>query len=194
MGPAEQMEADWELEIGGDAPVIEACWSGFVDLRADPDRISELAECREFPSLADAVIRLNAADSPVWTSKVDVFTPERIDPDEVDATPEETARGISCYIDLLQRKDQIWNDRSKADHECRKICACLRGIELRQCRVDMVVRRALVADTYQLGATVYVTACGRTIVEAKEHLGECLDALTTAIVPASDGRPESRPV
>ena len=30
------MEADWELEIGGDAPVIEAHWTGFVDLRADP--------------------------------------------------------------------------------------------------------------------------------------------------------------
>ena len=26
------MEADWELEIGGDAPVIEADWPGFVDL------------------------------------------------------------------------------------------------------------------------------------------------------------------
>ena len=28
------MEADWEVEIGGGAPVIDALWPGFVDLRA----------------------------------------------------------------------------------------------------------------------------------------------------------------
>ena len=27
------MEADWEVEVGGGAPVIEAFWPGFVDLR-----------------------------------------------------------------------------------------------------------------------------------------------------------------
>ena len=27
------MEADWEFEVGGEAPVIEASWEGFIDLR-----------------------------------------------------------------------------------------------------------------------------------------------------------------
>jgi hypothetical protein len=30
------MEADWEFEVGGDAPVIDALWPGFVDLRLSP--------------------------------------------------------------------------------------------------------------------------------------------------------------
>ena len=40
------MEADWEIEIGGDAPVIEAHWFGFVDLRIEPSRANELPETR----------------------------------------------------------------------------------------------------------------------------------------------------
>jgi len=37
------MEADWEFEVGPDtaglaAPVIDACWPGFVDLRHNPER------------------------------------------------------------------------------------------------------------------------------------------------------------
>ena len=46
------MEADWEVEIGGDAPVIEAQWPGLVDLRANPERICEIAEASAFPPLS----------------------------------------------------------------------------------------------------------------------------------------------
>ena len=35
------MEADWEFEVGGDAPVIDACWPGFVDLRRIPGAARE---------------------------------------------------------------------------------------------------------------------------------------------------------
>ena len=36
------MEADWEVEIGGGAPVIDACWDGYVDLRFNPRMDSSL--------------------------------------------------------------------------------------------------------------------------------------------------------
>ena len=38
------MEADYEVEAGGEAPVIEALWPGFVDLRLQPERIGEIQE------------------------------------------------------------------------------------------------------------------------------------------------------
>ena len=38
------MEADWEVEVGGGAPVIEADWPGFVDLRGEPERVNEMEE------------------------------------------------------------------------------------------------------------------------------------------------------
>ena len=46
------MEADWEVEVGGGAPVIDALWAGFVDLRRQPERIEEIAEAGKFPALA----------------------------------------------------------------------------------------------------------------------------------------------
>ena len=161
--------------------MIDAYWSGFVDLRSHPKRISELSESRELPGLADTLSKLNAAESPVWTSKTDVFTPERVDPDEMGASREEAVFAVACYIDLLLRKDQ-WTDPSKAERKCRQICARLRGIDLRRCRVDIVVRRTLAADPNDLGATAYVTACGPSLVNAKARLAECLDAFTEVIV------------
>ena len=44
------MEADWEVEVGGGSPVIEALWPGFVDLRLYPERIGEIQEAAGFPA------------------------------------------------------------------------------------------------------------------------------------------------
>jgi hypothetical protein len=177
------MEADWEFEIGGDAPVIEPRWQGFVDLRADPTRASDLAEALQLPALADALVRLNATGSPVWTCKTDVFMPDQIDPDELDAAGAEAAYAIACYVDLLTRGDRQW-DPIKAEVACRKLCARLRDIPLRRCRVDMIIRRARIRpDENDLGVTAYLTACGETESDAKSRLAECLSLFSQAIVP-----------
>ena len=176
------MEADWEFEIGGDAPVIEAHWTGFVDLRAHPERVSDLNECRELPALAGALVKLNSADSPVWTSKTDVFVPEDIDADEMNSPADEAAHAVACYIDLLPRSEQRWNIPAKAEWQCRDLCAGLRVIELARCRVDLVVRKAVVAGADDLGITAYFTACGATPSEAKAKLGECLGFMVGAVV------------
>ena len=174
------MEADWEFDIGGDAPVIEGYWSGFVDLRAHPERAFKLVECVEFPALADALIRINAPGSPVWTSKADVFTPETIDPDEMNATAGDAALALACYIDLLVRGGRSWEDMRGAEGACKQLCASLRDIELRCCRADVIVRRALAGDRDGLGATVYLTACGPSAADARVRLGECLTVFAEA--------------
>ncbi|MGA8088894.1 MAG: hypothetical protein WCA10_16580 [Terracidiphilus sp.] len=177
------MEADWEFEVGGDAPIIEAHWPGFVDLREDLRRAAELTEARLLQGLADALVRMNATNSPVWTSKTDVFDPGRLDADELDATREEAQHAIACYVDLLMRSDQQWNSQFKAEQSCREVCARLREIPLRCCRVDLVVRRALIEpERDDLGATAYLTACGRTDCDARSRLAECLAAFAAAIV------------
>ena len=104
------MEADWEIEIGGHAPVIDACWEGFVDLRHAPGRAAELSEARDLPALADALARLNGPSSPLWTSKCDVWRPESFDPDELDAPGRTGENAIACYIDLLPHSHRPWRD------------------------------------------------------------------------------------
>jgi len=178
------MEADWEFEIGGDAPIIEGRWPGFVDLRIEPNRVGDLAETRHLQGLADALARLNAVISPVWTCKTDVFVPGQIDPDELEATGEEATHALACYVDLLPRSDQHWVFPARAEADCRLICARLRDIPLRRCRVDLVIRQAHIEpDSNDLGATAYLTACGTTESDAKSRLAECLSLFAEAIVP-----------
>jgi hypothetical protein len=182
------MEADWEIEIGGDAPVIETYWPGFVDLRISPERICEIAETGQLQGLAEGLTRLNSRNSPVWTCKTDVFEPDRIDADELDAPPDRASCAIACYIDLLMRVEQRWNTPAEAEDYCKLRCAYLREIPLGCCRVDLVIRRAMVGpETEAFGTTAYLTACGRSSKDARSGLGKCLAAFVAAVVPATTG-------
>ncbi len=178
------MEADWEFEIGGDAEVIEAQWPGFVDLRIEPQRAIELAEARQLPGLADALARLNAMNSPVWTCKTDVFDPGPIDPDEFEATHEEATHAIACYVDILMRCDRQWNSPLEAERYCKVSCARLREMRLRRCRVDLVVRAAHIeSELNALGVTAYFAACGRFERDARSRLAESLASFAAIIAP-----------
>jgi hypothetical protein len=179
------MEADWEFEVGGDAPVIDACWAGLIDLRRFPERAWQLSETTQFPALAEALTKLNAAVSPVWTSKCDIWPcleAGEFDPDEMDAPPECTAHAMGCYIDLLPRNDQQWAVPATAAAACKCVCSFLRAIPLRCCRVDLVIRRAYVtAEHMDLGITAYLTACGESSAEAARTLQTALEAFANAL-------------
>ena len=176
------MEADWEFEVGGDAPVIDACWPGLVDLQRAPEAAWNLPECAEFPALAEALATLNAAASPVWSSKCD-FWPRleagEFDPDELDVPTDCAAHAMGCYIDLLPK---IGWQQGQAEAASKQLCGLLRAVPLRSCRADLVIRRALVAaGEVDLGLTAYLTACEHTSAEAKLTLQAALTALTDAV-------------
>ncbi len=169
------MEADWEVEIGGDAPVIEACWPGLVDLQRFPSRVAELDEVQTLPALAGALLQLNAAASPVWTSKCDVWSVAEFDRLELDASAEQSACGIACYIDLLPRSDQQWASHKWRVASCEALCARLHAVSTRCCRVDLIVRQAVIAqDANDFGITAYLTACGSAEMGARQQLAAVL--------------------
>ncbi|HWE85227.1 MAG TPA: hypothetical protein VG267_09805 [Terracidiphilus sp.] len=175
------MEADWEFEIGPDAPVIDAAWPGLVDLRDHPDRIREIGETLA-AGLAPALLRLNSPASPVWTAKCDMWEPGAVDPDEMDATAGEAAFARACYIDLLPREGSGWSGPSLSpsllEAFCRRLCAALKAIPARNCRVDLVARRAILhAGREALGITAYLTACGSAEDRAAAALAAALAAL-----------------
>jgi len=183
------MEADWEFEVGPNeagiaAPVIEAHWPGFVDLQRSPELAWKLEETAQFPALAAALAKLNAADSHVWTSKCDYWPHlERgeFDPDEMDAPPESAAYGMGCYIDLLPKSDQQWTFPFMVEAACKYICSLLRALPICCCRADFVIRRAFITpELMDTGITVYVTSCGESPDEAAQTLQAALAALTDA--------------
>ncbi len=187
------MEADWEVEIGGGAPIIDAAWAGLVDLRRSPERAAELAEAGDLPALGEALKTQNGADSPVWTSKCDVWRPEVFDRDELDAVDGEDVQAIACYIDLLAEEAEAWSTHKAAVVWCQDTCGRLRCRNLRNCRVDLVVRRACFTSEQdgsegEYGVTVYLTACGATYSDAVARLASVLIELAGAVridVPAA---------
>lgn len=133
------------------------------------------------PGLADALQRLNSQHSPVWTSKCDVWPVlEPLDADEMGTSDECTAHAWACYIDLLPRSDQQWGDQQWIVPEmvvswCRVLTEQLRGVPLSCCRVDFIVRRAVIGPgSADIGITAYLTACGANVDAAKERLQEAL--------------------
>lgn len=179
------MEADWEIELGGDAPVIDACWPGFVDLRQFPNRIAELPELSQLPALAATLLRLNdMRASPVWTSKCDVWPVADFDPLELDAPPEAARCAVACYIDLLPRSYQQWPIAKLAIAACETLCARLHSIPLSSCRVDLIIRRAFIkADLQDLGITAYLTACGLDERTVSVHLAAALAVFADSVLP-----------
>jgi hypothetical protein len=180
------MEADWEFAIAAQAdlaaPVIVAAWPGFVDLRGHPRRTADIPEAAHFPALARALVQLNSPASPVWTAKCDVWIPDAFDPDELDAPPFQAHHALACYIDLLPRSDQQWTFPLLIENSCRHVCGILHAIPLRNCRADLIVRRAIVAPSEQtLAITAYLTACGRSPSSARRNLSRALAAFSAAI-------------
>jgi hypothetical protein len=183
------MEADWEVEIAPSAPVIEAIWTGFVDLRRFPDRISEIEETRSFPALAQALRQLNrsisSVDSQVWTSKCDVWVLEQLDPAEMDALIEESTVGLACYIDLLPRDVEIFKNFDRVEKWARSVVSQLRPVSRQCCRADLVIRHAIMSQHEGLGITAYVSACGAGPDSAQSSLNGALGALVETVAATS---------
>ena len=188
------MEADWEVEIGRDAPLIDAAWEGLIDLRRAPELSRQLPESSQLPALASVLVQLNSELSPVWTSKCDVWRPEVFDANELDARPEEGNCALACYIDLVPRGDRLWPSLDYAIAQCKAICGRLHNIALRCCRADLVIRQAHIAPGRQdLGITAYLTACGPTLDSARATLESTLGALGQSVLsPEHPARAASR--
>jgi hypothetical protein len=179
------MEADWEFEVGGDALVIDARWPGFIDLRLAPERAWDLFEAGQFPGLAEALAKLNAGTSPVWTSKCDFWPhlePGEFDSDELDAPPGCAAHAMGCYIDLLPRGARQWALPARAEAWCRCACDLIHAVPLRCCRADLVIRPAWIEPEFMgLGITAYLASCGASFTEAAGTLRDALAAFADAL-------------
>jgi hypothetical protein len=187
--PVMDMEADWEFEIAPDAPMIDAAWTGFVDLRRFPEKALTLVEALHLPTLGPVLVRMNDADSPVWTAKCDVWTTREFDPDELESPHDSANTARACYIDLLARDEQMWSTMDSVAEWCRSLSLRLRSVPLRQCRADLVVRRAmLTADQAGMGVTAYVMGCGVDELDAASALSQAAHALADVVCKAQATR------
>lgn len=173
------METDWEVEIADDAPIIDAAWSGYLDLRSQPDRVNDIAEVAQLPALGRALLRLNSPDSPVWTAKCDVWQIDSIDPDEMNTDLSGSGTGIACYLDLLPAEPNMWITVEGITVWCRELCLRLRSAPVQRCRVDLIIRRAFhMPEQPALGITAYIAGCGASETEAAEALSAATEVFS----------------
>jgi hypothetical protein len=166
------MEADWEVEIGGGAPVIEAEWPGFVDLRGEPERVNEMEEVARFAPLGKLLKALNAPTSPLGTAKCDVWEAE--------------SGELCCYVDLLPVEGRVFSDWAEAENFCREVVVRLEakpevdsGSEI---RVDLVVRAAVAGQMEGFGVTAYLSAAPAAMAIAETALVAAMDAFADAVL------------
>ena len=187
------MEADWSVEIGADLPVIAVPWEGFIDLRHAPSLASGLEEAATAPALARALVTLNAAISPVFTAKCDLWllTPDDIDPLEFGASREQAQQGIACYIDIVARDAEVF--ASFAAHEAwvRASTIELREVELLRARVEFVVRASSVDDHEGFAVTLYTAACAVTEADVKSTFHDALGTATAITIRQATKRASS---
>jgi hypothetical protein len=175
------VEADWAVEMGGEASWIETEWAGFADLRREPEAVDRVAEVRAHPALRAALLELNGPGSPVFTSKCDVWTmAEAIDPLEFDCGPEEARAGIASYVDVVAAEPELFPWFAGHEAWVRRAAAALRGSKVRRGRVDLVVRAAMAGGVEGFGVTVYAAGCGVDPSAAERAWGEILQAAVVA--------------
>ncbi len=181
------MECDWEVEIAPEGPVIDAAWSGYIDLRLTPSRISQIHEAVQLPALHDVLIQLNSNSSPVWTAKCDVWVPDSFDHREMDASPEAAISGLASYIDLIPADAHLASVLDDVVDWCRRLCLDLKARPSSRCRIDAIVRRACITtDAEGFGVTMYVSACGLSPEEASKALSFALATMTDSVMAVGD--------
>jgi hypothetical protein len=176
------MEADWEVEIGGGAPVIEAEGPGWINLRTQPERVSEIAEAAGFAALRKLLTALNGPASPWWTSKCDLWQ-------------EETGE-LACYVDLLPQEGRVFSEWQQAESFCRAFVARLEAVRVgkvgsAEASVDLVIRAAVAGEAEGFGVTAYLSARGTDGADAAAALAAAMDAFADALAlvasPAEGG-------
>lgn len=180
------MEADWSAEIGPGLAHIDASWQHFVDLRESPRSIDEIGEAAKHPALRAALLSLNAEDSPVFTTKCDVWPlAEEIDPYEFGAGSEEALAGFAAYIDLIERRTDHFISFEFHEQRARELTSRLRLISTPPGRVDLVVRAAAAHGQNGYGLTFYAAGCGVIATQAYAAWEAVLATAVAATISAA---------
>ncbi|HEU4636522.1 MAG TPA: hypothetical protein VFS41_10115 [Edaphobacter sp.] len=189
------MLCEWAVECGADDPVLVVPWSDpdepsrhFIDLRENPDDLDWLEEASQYPSLLHALRALNAARSPVFTAKCDVW---KLNDDELESLryelnmiPEDGGFGLASYVDLLWRERSIFVSFHQHEQLMHRIARLAAPLEHPYAIVECVLRPALLdITTPQEGFAIslYVKAIGYDEQAAEARWGDALIDISTLL-------------
>jgi hypothetical protein len=136
------MQADFSVELGGDAPALEIPWRSndpdvrYYDLKSHPELVQQIPEAVAHPEMGSFLSRMNAAEFPLATAKCDVWSSREVAPEEEIFGD----RKFVSYIDLVF-VDQ-GNRCSLEKHEAfaKELCRMLSCAPEIAATVELVIR------------------------------------------------------
>lgn len=174
-----------ELDPGDDA--LEIPWASptqpdlrCIDLKAHPEEINRLQECRNYPALAHFLRKLNSAPSPFHTAKCDVWTTTDLAEDE--RLDFNLPFKVGSYMDLLFDDPDLTSQLEAHLEVGERLGEHLGKLRL-QAQMEICIRRCLFHPEERWGyyVTLFVHAYGATPQEAEEEWNRAMDAAGNAL-------------
>ncbi|HTD96546.1 MAG TPA: hypothetical protein VK627_06440 [Edaphobacter sp.] len=189
------MLSEWSAECSSDDPVLVVPWSDpsdpsgerrFIDLRENPYDLDHLPEAERYPALMHALRALNAARSPVFTAKCDVWPlgAEELEQLRLNLDAEDTPSGFGSYIDLLWRERSVFASFHQQEQLLHRLTRHSEPLDHPYAMLDCVIRPALVDLTGPqegFAVSLYVKALGHDEQTAEENWAAALDAVVALL-------------
>jgi len=137
------MQADYSVELGGDAAALEIPWRShdgaarYFDLHARPELLLEIDEARRFRELGEFLAVVNAPGSPLASAKCDVYATRELNAEEaIFGAPLK----LASYVDLVFIGEQRFSFPANEDF-ARALCALLNKAPEMPSAAEFVIRR-----------------------------------------------------
>jgi len=155
------MQADFYVELGGDAPALEIPWRSddpcvrYFDLKKHPELVQEIPEAVAYPELGAFLARMNAVEFPLATAKCDAWVSSEISPEEEIFGD----RKFVSYVDLVFVDESERCSFAKHEAFAKELCQLLGQVPEIAATVELVIRHCYSSIT-GFCLTAYVTGFG----------------------------------
>ena len=135
------MQADFSVELGGDAPALEIPWRSndpsvrYYDLKSHPELVQKSLK-HGLPRTSSFLSRINAAEFPLATAKCDVWSSSEVAPEEEIFGD----RKFVSYVDLIFVDQSDRYSFEKHEAFVKELCRLLGHAPEIAATVELVIR------------------------------------------------------
>lgn len=173
------MWAEFDVEVGGDAPTLTVPYPGYVDVAENPELISEIPEARD-AAMREAILALNAGT--LRTAKCDIWATTELDDEEASLG---CTHKHACYVDVYFRDVEARAEFESCERAMTRWTQELRAVGGQEVGVSFVLRACEVEGQAGYYWTVYVSGYGDTGLAAREAWAGALRAVSRLLGEAA---------
>jgi hypothetical protein len=136
------MQADFSVELGGNAPALEIPWNSndpnvrYYDVKNHPELVQQIPEAVAYPELGSFLSRINAPGFPLASAKCDVWLSREVAPEEEIFGD----RKFVSYIDLVFVDEADRSSLEKHEAFAKELCRLLGHAPEIAATVELVIR------------------------------------------------------